>query len=278
LELDINATILTAEMAEAIGGKADLTKATEIELTKLAEDLRLQRLIFETARSIFEQMKPNWTGNKEQLLAQVIKLVEIFISSDRLVLKPPLFASDPLRRRLLIAMNLNKIVQHIWESLKFINEERIEPVFDKDLPIRSTCQMPTWYTSKPCELARKSHINVCVYDSTWEASHAFELDRNEAVSAWVKNDHLGFDILYLHKGIVHKYRPDFLVRMRKGQMLILETKGQGGSEVQAKKMAAEEWVRAVNAHGGYGEWEYKMAFEIKELEGILSAFECQLEV
>jgi type III restriction enzyme len=60
--------------------------------------------------------------------------------------------------------------------------------------------MPTWYTSKPCEATRKSHINVCVYDSTWEASHAFELDRNEAVKSWVKNDHLGFDMLDQHNG------------------------------------------------------------------------------
>jgi hypothetical protein len=39
---------------------------------------------------------------------------------------------------------------------------------------------------------RKSHINVCVYDSTWEASDAFQLDESDAVAAWVKNDHLGW--------------------------------------------------------------------------------------
>ena len=45
-----------------------------------------------------------------------------------------------------------------------------------------------------------------------------------AVAAWVKNDHLGFEIPYLYQGVVHKYRPDFLARLTNGDMLILETK------------------------------------------------------
>ena len=76
--------------------------------------------------------------------------------------------------------------------------------------------MPTWYTSKPSEYAAKSHINRCVFDSTWEASEAFELDRNDHVEAWVKNDHLGFEILYTYQGVVHKYYPDYLIRLKNG--------------------------------------------------------------
>ena len=56
--------------------------------------------------------------------------------------------------------------------------------------------MSTWYTGRPCERTDHSHINFCVYDSTWEAAEAFELDHNPAVSAWVK-DHLAFEILYI---------------------------------------------------------------------------------
>jgi len=75
-------------------------------------------------------------------------------------------------------------------------------------PIVSTGDMRTWYTAKPCEFTKQSHINFCVFDSTWEATEAFELDRNKNVDAWVKNDHLGFEVLYVYKGVVHKYRPD----------------------------------------------------------------------
>ena len=76
--------------------------------------------------------------------------------------------------------------------------------------------MHTWsekWGSTSCVRTNKSHINVCVYDSTWEASDAFVLDNSDAEAAWAKNDHLGFQIAYLYQGVGRKYRPDFLVRL-----------------------------------------------------------------
>jgi hypothetical protein len=107
---------------------------------------------------------------------------------------------------------MTKVVQHIGQAIRFENAEKREPQFDRARPIRSTGDMGTWYTGKPCERTERSHINFCVYDSTWEASEALELDHNPEVAAWVKNDHLNFEILYIYRGIVRKYRPDFLVR------------------------------------------------------------------
>src|SRR3989304_765990 len=69
------------------------------------------------------------------------------------------------------------------------------------------------FTGKPCEPGAKSHINFTPFDSRWEASEAFELDRNPNIAGWVKNDHLGFEIAYVFEGIVHKYRPDFLIKL-----------------------------------------------------------------
>ena len=91
---------------------------------------------------------------------------------------PALFLQDDLRRRLLITLNMTKVVQHIWEAIRFANTERLEPVFDRDRPVRSTGDMATWYTGKPCAPTDRSHINFCVYDGAWEASEAFELDHN----------------------------------------------------------------------------------------------------
>jgi len=114
----------------------------------------------------------------------------------------------------------------MWKLRSFENTESIVPVFDSDNPIRSTGDMRTWYTGKPCEKTERSHISHCVFDSTWETSEAFELDRNSDVGAWVKNDHLGFEILYIFRGVVRKYRPDFIIKLKTGEFLILETKGQ----------------------------------------------------
>ena len=119
--------------------------------------------------------------------------------------------------------------------------------------------MRTWYTGKPCEHTKKSHINVCVYDSTWEATDAFELDDSPHVAAWAKNDHLGFEMLYIYRGVVRKYRPDFLIRLTTGDMLILETKGQDTDQDQVKRKYLDEWVEAVNTQGGFGRWRWDVA-------------------
>ena len=80
-------------------------------------------------------------------------------------------------------------------------------------------------------------------DSTWEAAEAFELERNENAVAWAKNDHFGFEILYVYKGVVHKFRPDFLMRLTNGMMLVLEVKGQDTQQNKAKRKSLDEWVQ-----------------------------------
>ena len=57
----------------------------------------------------------------------------------------------------------------------------------------------------PTIATKKSHINFCVYDSAWEATEAFSLDRSSEESAWVRNDHLGFEVLYVYRGVVKQY-------------------------------------------------------------------------
>jgi len=201
-------------------------------------------------------MKPTCKASREFLLAQVVGIVERFLSSDRIHISPPLFAQDDLRRRIVITLNMTKLVQHLWEAIRFKNTEALAPVFDDEHSIRSTSAMRPWFTGKPCEMTKRSHINFCVYDSTWEASESFELDRNPNVAAWVKNDHLGFEIVYIFKGVVRKYRPDFLIRLKNGTMLVLEVKGQDSQENKTKREFLDEWVNAVNQHGGFGRWTW----------------------
>jgi len=269
MELDAAQTALLAELAPVLEGKPDVTKISRIELERLAQEFRTQRIIFETARDVFDQMQHTWKGSREILLAQLVRLVEQFIRSGRISIAPPLFYQDELRRRLIITLNMSRLVQHVFDAVRQENTEQLEPVFDHEHPIHSTGEMRPWYTGKPCERTKKSHINVCIYDSTWEASDAFILDDSPAVAAWVKNDHLGFEIPYLYQGVVHKYRPDFLVRLTSGEMLILETKGQDSEQDQVKRRYLDEWVQAVNAYGGFGHWRWAVAHHPGEIRGIL---------
>jgi type III restriction enzyme len=269
LDLDAAQTAQVAELAPILEAKPDVTKIERIELERLSREFRTQRIIFETARDVFDQMKRTWHGSREVLLAQLVKIVEEFIRSDKIAISPPVFYQDELRRRLIITLNMSRVVQHVWEAVRQENTERLTPVFDRDHPIRSTGEMRTWYTGKPCERTKKSHINFCVYDSTWEASDAFVLDNSDAVAAWVKNDHLGFEVLYLYRGVVRKYRPDFLVRLKNGDMLVLETKGQQSEQDRTKLTYLGEWTKAVTAHGGFGRWRYAVTGSPGELHDIL---------
>ena len=270
LELDAFKTPTLAEVAPIVEGKPDITKLSEIDLEDLGKKFRWQKIAFETASSIYDQMKPNWKGNKEYLLARLIRMMEEFVASGKIDITPPLFNQDDLRRRLVITLNLGKVVQHMWESISGENTESLVPVFDTERPIVSTGDMRTWYTGRPCEYTKRSHVNFCVYDSTWESADAFQLDRHENVDAWVKNDHLGFEVLYVYKGVVHKYRPDFVIRLKRGNFLVLETKGQDSDQDKTKREFLDKWVKAVNEHGGFGSWRWAVAQKPGDVVDILT--------
>ena len=269
LELNASETAQVAELAPIVDGKPDVSKLTSIDLEALAHEYRTQKIIFEAARDVYDQMQASWSGSRESLIAQLVKLVEQFLLSDRLSITPPLFYQDETARRLIITLNMTKVVQHVWDAVRVENTERFEPVFDRDHPIRSTSNMATWYTGKPCHYTDRSHVNICVYDSTWEASEAFELDHSPSVDAWVKNDHLGFEVLYVYRGVVRKYRPDFIIRLKSGNLLVLETKGQPDEQSYSKRRALEQWTRAVNQHGGFGQWTSDVSINPGDIKDIL---------
>ncbi len=254
LSLDAYETPTLAELAPIIEGKPDVTRLSEISLRELGERFRTQKIVFGTASEIYEQMKATWKGNREYLLAQVIRLVERYIESDKIRIDPSLFNQDRLRRRIIITLHMSSVGEHLRQAIHFENTEALVPIFDTERPIRATGDMLPWYTGKPCEHVKHSHINMCVFDSRWEASEAFELDRSLHVAGWVKNDHLGFEITYSFKGIIRKFRPDYLVRLANGKKLVLEVKGQDNQEQQTKREFLAEWVRAVNGQGGFGTW------------------------
>ena len=269
LELDAYNTPTLAELAPVVDGKPDINRITEISLQELGEEYRTQKIVFETAISVYEQMQADWKGNKEYLLGQVIAIVERFITSDKIRITPPLFYQDDLRRRILITLNLSKVGEHIKGAIRAANTESLELVVDTDHPIRSTADMLTWYTSRPWEFTQKSHINRVVFDSTWEASEAYELERNALVTAWAKNDHLGFVVNYAYQGTPHAFYPDYLVRLANGTTLVLEVKGQDDQKNRTKREYLAEWVKAVNEHGGFGHWAWAVSKNPADLVEII---------
>jgi type III restriction enzyme len=95
------------------------------------------------------------------------------------------------------------------------------------------------------------------------------LEESDSVAAWAKNDHLGFEIQYVYRGVVRKYRPDFLVRLKNGNMLVLETKGKDTEQDRVKRSYLDEWTKAVNSHGGFGHWKWAVALQPGQIKDIL---------
>src|SRR5690625_3340513 len=91
---------------------------------------------------------------------------------------------------------------------------------------------PTRKATVPTKNSEVSHVTLDGKDgNTWEQQLAAELESNRNVEAYVKNDHLGFTIPYVHKRRSHSYVPDFLVRLKKRdpddvtRTLIIEVSG-----------------------------------------------------
>ncbi len=248
LTLDSAQTPISADLAPALGDAADLSKVTKIDLEQLPEGFRLQRLIFQAARKAFSALRGTYSGGEEFLVYQLIRMVEEFLASNRLSI-PSLFHQEPLRKRILYALNIDLIVQHLLRYVSEQNQERLEPVFDEESPIGTTAGMRTWYTTKPCHPTRKSQISHMVADSSWEQYTANLLEPSDKVQAYAKNDHLGFRLHYLWKGSRRRFVPDFLIRLASGKTLVLEIKGEDSEQNRAKRAALDTWIKAVNGKG-----------------------------
>ena len=196
LELDPASTVISAEIAPAMTGASDMSQTVPIDLEKIPEGFRLQRLTFLAARKCFAGMVVSFVGREELLLKQLLKHVETFIASEKLEI-PSLFHQEPLRKRILIGLNIDLIVQHVSQYLRQENRTALEPIFDEDEPIGRTGDMRTWYTTKPTMIATKSHISHVVGDAGWEGYVANVLEKSDRVRSYAKNDHLGLEIYYV---------------------------------------------------------------------------------
>ena len=76
-------------------------------------------------------------------------------------------------------------------------------------------------------------------------------------------------MFYVYRGVVRKYRPDFLIRLTGGDMVILEIKGQDTEQDKVKRRYLDEWTQALNAHGGFGRWRSDIALRPGEIQDIL---------
>ena len=88
IELDPYESITSAEMAAILEGKPNRAgELSEIDLKEIAERYRMQTIIFETAKRIYNNEKEKWQGLKEHLFGQLVGIVTQFVDKDKIVIK-----------------------------------------------------------------------------------------------------------------------------------------------------------------------------------------------
>ena len=57
--------------------------------------------------------------------------------------------------------------------------------------------------------------------------------------------------------------------MTPGKTLVPEVKGQDTPGNRTRRKFSDEWVGAVNAHGGFGDWVWDVSLDLADISDIL---------
>ena len=250
------------DMAPEINGEPNYEKIKTIDMEKLIKekDLRMQKLLFRASANVYDQINLDWKKkvNKDVAFSQLFDIVEKFLNSDKFKIEPKSFQEDETKRKIAIMMSMEQIVRKIFFAITHQNHEEIVPIY-RNPKYRSTKEAFSWNTGKKTGIFKKTHLNRTVVDSGWEWVHSRELDKNPHVEAWVKNDHLGFEIQYVHNGALFSYTPDFIVKLSDKSHLILEVKGQKKTKDESKWNYMKLWIKALNQDKENGFWRFEVS-------------------
>jgi type III restriction enzyme len=207
---------------------------------------RRQKLLFDVAARVIKGQK-----GLEPLFPQAVQLVEWVVSHK------VYYAKGVDERELDNELYKSQLAERIRDVIRPgpDGDGRLLPVVDEYEPTGSTTTL-AFSTAKPVEPTVKSHVKYVVCDSELERGIARELETDERVVSYVKNDHLFCEIPYRFGGRTLRYIPDFLVDLGDRRFMLIEGKGRETGKDSAKESAARRWVAAVNADGSWGTWSH----------------------
>jgi type III restriction enzyme len=239
------------------------------DLTAFHRDHRVQQLCFQMAADLTRHYvgKETCEAPPHVLFPQVLGIVQRYIA-EKVDPLPPAQRIDAF-----LSPYYGWIVERLLEAIRPDTEagEAPEvPDLDRDRPC-ATADI-SHFTGKQVREAMRSHVNLVIVDSVWEARAAELMDSHPAIDTYIKNDGLNFTIPYLHNGKPSEYLPDFVIRLNgeANRFLIAEVKGADwGHLAEVKAQAAHRWCAAVNATGEFGQWDYTLAFAVRDLAAYL---------
>jgi type III restriction enzyme len=228
------------------------------------QNFRIQRLLFRVAAGLIAPYQKPW------LFPQALRIAEQIIrpvgEGGKIDYAPGV---DP--REICNLRYLTVIRERLSAALRpGEGPERFLPALDEYQPIGSTDGLNFNSPKDKCVPTAKSHLSHAVVDSGLERKMCAVLDAEDNnVQAWVKNHRLYLEIPYLYFGVTHRYRPDFVVHLDNGLIVLLEGKGDPDEKDDAKATAARRWVQAVNTWNGLGTWVHHICYDATALKSDL---------
>ncbi|HTE48382.1 MAG TPA: DEAD/DEAH box helicase family protein [Candidatus Paceibacterota bacterium] len=241
--------------------KPDLTQLQKMESIKeqLGKDYRLKESIFTITSSIKNGLDEKWNniddGNKFQ---QIYKIVSEYIN-EKIEIDADKKNYD-VYRNILINLSTSRIASIIKHAINLNQNSKSYPISDPVNKFKTTTVMTPWSTTRKTYTSAdmKCHISHLVEDSRWENIGKLLDYEVDDLESWVKNDHLGFTIPYIHKGLLRSYFPDFILRFKGNKYLMLEIKGKEREQDKTKWESAELWCDALNNDkASWGEWKFR---------------------
>lgn len=243
----------------------------EVTLAEWRSKRRVQELIFELARALSRDFlaRGQCEVPAHVLFPQIAPIVDRYLR-EKVKVQPPADLKD-----LFLSPYYGWVIERLLDAIvpdTSQGETPEVPRYEANRGPGSTADVD-YSTSRDVREVIHCHLNYAVLDTKkWEQSATFIIDKHPQVQAFVKNAGLGFAIPYFDNGERHDYVPDFIVRLKTepARHLILEMKGYDPRE-EVKRAAALRWVRAVNADGSFGVWDYAIAKSIGEVGPAIDA-------
>lgn len=265
-EVEVKGLHATATGRPSLSGPG---KLDAVGLERFRSSRRTQELAFDVASALTKQFREQRGCEvpAHALFPQLASIVRRYVDEKVTVQKP----ADV--RDLFLAPYYGWLIEILLENLSGDvgeGESPELPLLEASRGPGSTADVDFW-TRKDVREVLKSQVNYIVADTKrWEQSAAYFLDTHKKVESFVKNAGLGLGIPYFHNGVTHEYVPDFIVRLKQRsgmeaagigpRHLVLETKGFDTLK-DIKRAAAERWCAAMNAHGEFGSWTYRIVEE-----------------
>lgn len=255
-EVEVKATVVNNQGRPTISGPGKLER---LDLNPYRKGRRLQSLVFELAKDLTRTYcsNPGCEAPAHVLFPQLRKICDRYLQEKVKVIKPAELVD------IFLAPYYGWVIENLNSAIypdTSAGEVPEIPKYEANRGNGSTDDVDFWTSRKVYDIEH-SHLNCIVADTgQWEQATAYTVDTHPITDCFVKNDHLGFTIPYFYNGTDRDYHPDFIIRLKTSQTryLILETKGYMYEGTEEKAAAAQRWVRAVNADGRFGHWEYVM--------------------